>query len=162
MHATTAPDVGQQAPEFRLRGPGGQPVTLSEYRGDKNVVLIFFPFAFSPVCSHQLPEANDVLGPRLEELDTVVFGISVDSHWANTAFARHLGLRFPLLSDFRREASAAYGMLVPGAGFSGRGTFVVDRHGRIAYRDLAEDLGDLDRVPEIQRVVSALEALPKR
>jgi peroxiredoxin len=162
MHATTVPDVGQIAPDFTLRGPGGQRVTLSEYRGDKSVVLIFFPFAFSPVCSHQLPEASEALAARLDELDAVVFGISVDSHWSNTAFAHQLGLRFPLLSDFGRDASAAYGMLLPGKNFSGRGTFIVDRQGRIAYRDLPDDLEELDRVPDIQHVLAALETLAKR
>ena len=162
MHATTMPDVGQMAPDFSLRGPGGQRVTLSEYRGDKNVVLMFFPFAFSPVCSHQLPEANEVLVPRLDELGAVLFGISNDSHWANSAFAQHLGVRIPLLSDIGREASAAYGMLLPGKPFSGRGTFIVGRDGRIAYRDLPDHLEELDRVPDIQRVVAALEALAKR
>jgi peroxiredoxin len=103
-------DVGAQAPEFRLRGPGGVFYTLSEYRGEKNVLLVFYPLAFSPVCSHQLPEIQKLLA-SFEKADTQVFGISVDSHWSNAAFARSLGLGFPLLSDWRREASEAFGML---------------------------------------------------
>src|SRR6059036_1364027 len=96
-------EVGDLAPEFRLRGPGGQPVTLSEFRGQKNVVLVFFPLAFSPVCSHQLPEVQERVG-EYQALDAVVFGVSVDSHYANEAFARSLRLEFPLLSDFKRQA----------------------------------------------------------
>src|SRR5437867_4101472 len=106
MQATTILDVGQAAPELRLKGPGGQFISLSEYRGSKNVVLVFYPLAFSPVCSHQLPEIQKVL-PEFEQLNAVVLGISVDSHYANEAYGRHLGLSFPLLSDFKREASTA-------------------------------------------------------
>src|SRR2546426_7875574 len=108
MATTTLPEVGQMAPELTLRGPGGQTVTLAEFRGKKNVVLVFFPLAFSPVCSHQLPDVQQRL-PEFQALGAVVLGVSVDSHWANTAFAQKLGLAFPLLSDFKRVASADYG-----------------------------------------------------
>src|SRR2546425_13290829 len=103
MTATATLEVGQTAPDFRLRGPGGQWVTLSEYRGKKNVVLVFFPLAFSPVCSHQLPDVQARLA-ELQSLDAEVFGVSVDSHYANEAFARSLSLQFTLLSDFKRQA----------------------------------------------------------
>ena len=106
MQTMAVPEVGQLAPEFRLKAHDGTYYSLSEYRGDKHVLLVFYPLAFSPVCSHQLPEVQAMLD-RFEAADAVVFGISVDSHWANGAFARQLGLRFPLLSDWKREASAA-------------------------------------------------------
>ena len=155
MTATATLDVGQLAPEFRLRGPGGQFVTLSEYRGKKNVVVVFFPLAFSPVCSHQLPDIQNDLR-RIEALDGTVLGISVDSHWANQAFARQLGLSFPLLSDFDRTTSQAYGMLIPDKLYSGRAVFVVDRQGRIAYRDVSPTTSE---VPSMPAVLAALEAL---
>src|SRR3989442_3460368 len=104
MQATVSPEIGQVAPDFRLKGPGGQFVTLSEYRGTKNVLLVFYPLAFSPVCSHQLPMIQEELH-RLRALGAEVLGISVDSHYANEAFARHLVLTFPLLSDFHRRTS---------------------------------------------------------
>src|SRR2546426_5899139 len=110
MPATATLEVGQMAPDFKLKGPGGQPISLSEYRGKNNVVLVFYPLAFSPVCSHQLPAIQNELS-RFEELDAVVLGVSIDSHYANTAFARQLGLTFPLLSDFNRQVSSQYGML---------------------------------------------------
>ncbi len=156
MTATATLEVGQTAPDFRLRGPGGQFVTLSEYGGKKNVVLVFFPLAFSPVCSHQLPGIQKDLA-RFEALDATVLGISVDSHWANEAFARQLGLSFPLLSDFDRSTSESYGMLIPEKHYSGRAVFVVDRQGRIAYRDVSPTPAE---VPSLAGVIAALERLP--
>lgn len=158
MEALASPEVGQPAPDFALKGPGGQPVTLSEYRGLKNVVLVFYPLAFSHVCSHQLPAIEREL-PRFAEADAVVFGISVDSHYANTEFARKLRLSFPLLSDFRKEASAAYGVLVPEAGYGGRAIFVVDKQGRIAYRDVSPAPGDMNQIPSNDRVIEVLKRL---
>jgi peroxiredoxin (alkyl hydroperoxide reductase subunit C) len=152
--SSATPEVGQPAPDFKLKGPGGQFVTLSEYRGRKNVVLVFYPLAFSPVCSHQLPSIERELS-RFEALDAVVLGVSVDSHWTNTAFAERLRVSFPLLSDFRRETSAAYGVLLE-AGHSGRATFVIGKDGRVAYRDVAPDTS---QVPDNARVLAALEGL---
>lgn len=154
MHATTIPEVGEEAPDFTLRGPGGQNVTLLEYRGHKSVVLVFYPLAFSPVCSHQLPAIEREI-PKFEELDAMVFGISVDSHHSNTAFAKQLGLSFTLLSDFHRKASMAYGVLDPARGYSARAIFVVDRQGRIVHRDVSADQKD---VPSNARVLDALRA----
>jgi peroxiredoxin len=161
METMNAPEVGQVAPDFRLRGPGGSRITLSEFRGQKPVVLIFYPLAFSPVCSHQLPEVQAAL-PRFDAAGAAVLGISVDSHHANTAFAKSLGLDFPLLSDFSREASAAYGVLVPAAGFSGRALFVVDRDGRIAWREISENMGDVAQIPSVEKALAALAALAPR
>lgn len=148
-------EVGALAPDFRLKGPGGQFVTLSEYRGRKNVVLVFFPLAFSPVCSHQLPTIQERLA-RFRDLGAEVIGISVDSHFANEAYARELGLGFPLLSDFRHVASQAYGVFLPDYHYSARALFVVDRLGRIAYRDVSPTPDD---IPSNDAVLSALEGL---
>jgi len=155
MAATAAPEIGQLAPDFKLKGPDGQPVTLSELRGRRSVVLVFYPLAFSRVCSHQLPAVEADLA-RFEALGASVFGISVDSHYANAEFARKLNLTFPLLSDFKHEASAAYGVLMPEAGYSGRAIFLIDREGRLAYRDVSSDL---DLVPSNASVLEALKAL---
>lgn len=154
MQATATPEIGQTAPEFRLKGAGGQFVTLSEYRGHKNVVIVFYPLAFSPVCSHQLPSL-ELETPRFSALDAVLLGISVDSHYANTAFAERLRLTFPLLSDFRRETSSAYGVLLE-SGHSGRAVFVVDKQGKIAFKEVSPDPA---QIPDVSRVLSALERL---
>jgi peroxiredoxin (alkyl hydroperoxide reductase subunit C) len=155
MTATAALSVGQIAPEFRLRGPGGQFVTLSEYRGRKHVVVAFFPLAFSPVCSHQLPDLEKD-ARRIEALDGVVLGISVDSYYANEAFARSLGLSFPLLSDFDRSVSEKWGMLIRERLYSQRALFIVDKQGRIAYADVAPTTSE---VPSKTALIEALERL---
>lgn len=158
MSTLTVPEVGQDAPDFKLKGPGGVFVTLSEYRGQKPVVLVFYPLAFSGVCSHQLPGVEAAM-PRFEAAGAVVMGISVDSHHANTAFAKSLGLTFPLLSDFKKEAMTAYGVLMPQAGYSGRATFIVDRDGKIAWRDIADDSGDIEQIPSVEGALAKLAEL---
>lgn len=155
MQTMTIPDIGQAAPDFRLRASDGTHYSLSEYLGDKHVLVVFYPLAFSPVCSHQMPELQAML-PRFEAADTVVLGVSVDSHWANGAFARSLGVRFPLLSDWKREASAAYGVLIPDAGYSARASFLVDKQGRILWREISENRGRLEEVPSLEAALAAL------
>lgn len=149
------PEVGETAPDFRLRGPDGQIVTLSEFRGVNPVVLAFFPLAFSPVCSHQLPDIEGRMG-RLRARHAEVLGISVDSHHANREFGNRLRLTFPLLSDLRREASRAYGVMLEKHAYSNRALFLVDLDGRIAYRDISPDP---DVVPSIERVIAELGKL---
>jgi peroxiredoxin len=155
MTTQSVPEVGQLAPDFRLRGPGGTWYTLSEHRGQNPVVLLFYPLAFSAVCSHQLPDMQKWV-PEFEKAGAVVYGVSVDSHHANAAFARSLGLSFPLLSDWKREASAAYGVLLPDAGYSGRATFVVGRDGTLVYREVSESMNALDQVPSPERALAAI------
>ena len=155
MQTMTIPEIGQAAPDFRLRAGDGTFYTLSEYLGDQNVLLVFFPLAFSPVCTHQLPELQAML-PRFEVADTAVFGVSVDSHWSNAAFARSLGVRFPLLSDWKREASAAYGVLLPEKGYSARASFLVDKQGRILWREITENTGSFEEIPSLEAALAAL------
>ena len=155
MQVNAPPEVGQSAPDFRLKGPGGQPITLSEYHGSRNLLLVFYPLAFSPVCAHQLPEIQREIA-RFRALDTEVLGISVDSWYSNQEFARKLGLSFPLLSDFDRTASADYGLLMPAKGYSGRALFVVDKQGRIAWREIAQTPIE---IPSTEDALAALEGL---
>ena len=151
-------EAGQLAPEFKLKGPGGQWVSLEDYRGNYNVVLVFYPLAFSRVCSHQLPELQKHLDD-FRDLDTVVLGVSIDSHYANEAFARSLKLDFPLLSDFTRQAMTAYGVLRAERGYSGRATFLIGKDGRIAYTDVPVLEGSQDEIPSPERLLEALRAL---
>jgi peroxiredoxin (alkyl hydroperoxide reductase subunit C) len=156
MQVNDSPEVGQSAPEFRLKGPGGQPFTLSEYRGSRNLLLAFYPLAFSPVCAHQLPGLQQEM-PRFRALDTEVLGVSVDSWYSNQEFARKLGLSFPLLSDFNRVACAAYGVLIPERGYSNRAYFVVDKQGRIVWREISSTPTE---IPSTEDALAALESLP--
>lgn len=130
--------VGDQAPDFALRGPGGFTFKLSDYRHKKNVVLFFFPAAFSSVCSQQLP---DVERQRLqfEESETQVVGISVDNVPALDAFQKQLGgLGYPLLADFwpHGEVSERYGVLRP-QGVSERAIIAIDKSGVVRYINVA-------------------------
>jgi peroxiredoxin (alkyl hydroperoxide reductase subunit C) len=122
------------------------------------VVLVFYPLAFSPVCSHQLPAVQADL-QKFQALGAAVFGISVDSHWSNEAFASSLGIEFPLLSDFKREAMTAYGVFLDQAGHSGRALFVVGKDGRIAHREIADSPGDMEQIPSHTRALEVLAAL---
>src|SRR5689334_2421409 len=93
-------------------GPNNQEVALSSFKGEKNVVLLFYPMDFSPVCSLQLP-GYQARKTDFDQRDTEIFGISTDSKWSHKAFSEQLGLEFPLLSDYSRKASEAYGVLRP-------------------------------------------------
>ena len=149
------PSVGAAAPEFELRGPGGSRVSLSEFRGRKPIVLAFYPLAFSPVCSHQLPELQKHLA-RIRERGAEVFGVSVDSHWANRAFAESLGLGFDLLSDWDHAASQAYGVYLPARRYSNRALFLIDKDGTVAHADVMPHPGE---IPPNDPLLEALERL---
>jgi peroxiredoxin (alkyl hydroperoxide reductase subunit C) len=145
--------VGDVAPDFELPASGNRTVKLVTFRGRKNVLLAFYPFAFSPVCSLQLPGLQKSLGD-FKALNTEVLGISVDSRHSSTAFAEHLKLDFPLLSDFSKEVTTAYGVLREG-GFAERALFVIDKDGRIAYAHV----NPIGEVPDISPVFKVLHKL---
>lgn len=145
--------VGAVAPDFELSASGGRTIKLSNYRGKKTVLLAFYPFAFSPVCSLQLPGLQENLA-RFVRLNTEVLGISVDSKHSSAAFAEHLHLEFPLLSDFDRSVTTAYGVLRDG-GFAERALFVIDKNGRIAY----SHVNAIGEVPDNAPVFEVLEKL---
>jgi len=90
--------VGDLAPDFELEDQNGKKIRLSQYRGKKNVLLAFFPFAFSPVCTNELGELKEKEDIILK-LDTQILASSVDSTWSEKAFAKELGVKFPILGD---------------------------------------------------------------
>ena len=145
--------VGVIAPDFELPASGNRTIKLSEYRGKKNVLLAFYPFTFSPVCSLQLPGLQENL-KRFHSLDTEVLGISVDSKHSSEAFATHLKLEFPLVSDFSKEVTKAYGVLREG-GFAERALFVIDKEGKIIY----SHVNAIGEVPDNGPVFETLEKL---
>jgi glutaredoxin-dependent peroxiredoxin len=135
-------EVGQQAPNFSLLNTERQPVTLESLRG-KPVILAFFPLAFSPVCTEEMCTFRDTWA-ELNGANAQVVGISVDSPFALRAFAEAQKLQYPLLSDFNKETSAAFGVLnenLSGVfkGVANRAIFVIDANGKIAYRWVSED-----------------------
>jgi len=133
-------EVGEVAPDFTLRDTAGEKVTLSSFRGEKNVVLVFFPAAFSSFCTTQLSEIGESEA-RYVEGDARVIGVSVDGVACQERFARDLGLTDTiLLSDFlpRGAVANAYGVFLPDWGTAARATFVIDRVGVVRARFLTE------------------------
>jgi peroxiredoxin len=128
--------VGDEAPDFELRDQTGQPVRLSDYRGKKAVVLVFYPFAFSRICHGELCGVRD----RIEEFrndDVETLAVSVDPPFALKAWAEREGYEFPLLADFwpHGEVAQAYGVFNQAVGAAERGTFIIDRDGAVVYAE---------------------------
>ncbi len=125
---------GDEAPDFELRDSTGQPVRLSDYRGKKAVVLVFYPFAFSGICTGELCTIRD----RIEQFsndDVETLAVSVDAPPALKAFGAKEGLEFPLLADFWPHGQVAeqYGVFNEKVGAAERGTFVIDKDGTVVY-----------------------------
>jgi peroxiredoxin (alkyl hydroperoxide reductase subunit C) len=131
--------VGSIAPDFTLRDQNRQPVTLSSYRGAKNVLLVFFPLAFTGICQGELDQLRDHL-PEFENDDSATLTISVGPPPTHKVWAVENGFLFPVLSDFwpHGAVSQAYGVFNEDAGFSNRGTFVVDRSGVIRFAEMKQ------------------------
>ncbi|HEX9413072.1 MAG TPA: redoxin domain-containing protein [Ktedonobacterales bacterium] len=149
--------VGDEAPDFTLKGVDGNSYTLSSYRGQKNVVLAFFPFAFSPTCSAQMPSYEADL-ERFRSYETEVIGISMDALYSLRNWAKQLGLSFPLLSDFypQGKVTDAYGARHP-AGMPERALFVVDKTGRLAWIHVHRPTGES---PDNEELFEVLRKLP--
>ena len=125
--------VGDAAPDFSLPSTHGGNVTLSQFRGQKNVVLAFYPAAFTGGCTKEMQAYQLNLG-KFEGADTEVFGLSTDNVPSQRKFAEDLGVKFPMLSDFlKRDVSTQYGVLNKERGISNRTTFVVDKKGVIQH-----------------------------
>ena len=147
-----AVQVGEVAPGFTLLDQRKQPVSLSDYRGRKNVVLVFYPWAFTPVCGTELFAIRDELD-TLQNDDVQVLTVSVDSVFSHRVWAERDGFDFPLLSDFwpHGAVARAYGVLDETRGSADRSTFIVDRQGGLrwsVHNDLpaARDLEEQARV----------------
>jgi len=133
VEAGTVPAVGEPAPDFELVNQFGEPVRLSGLRG-RNVVVVFYPFAFSGICTGELCEIRDNLA-LFEGADAVVLGVSVDSKFAQRAYAEKEGYAFDLLADFWPHGAVAtrYGVFDPASGMATRGTFIIDANGIVRY-----------------------------
>ena len=128
-------DVGEKAPDFALKDQNENEVTLGDYAG-KKLLVSFFPFAFSPVCTEELGCFESDM-EQFKAKGVAVVGISVDSTWSNKAFADKLGVNYPLLSDFGKEASKAFGVLRE-EGFSERAYFLIDEQGVVKYKHVMD------------------------
>ncbi|MFD0593757.1 peroxiredoxin [Catellatospora coxensis] len=130
-------EVGAAAPDFVLKDQNNQEVRLSDFRGAKNVLLVFYPLAFTRTCQGELCEIRDNLNDFVNE-DTQVLSISVDSVFAHKVWAGEQGYEFPLLADFwpHGAVAQAYGVFNEDRGYANRGTFVVDKAGVVRYAEM--------------------------
>lgn len=128
--------VGDAAPDFELKDQTGQPVRLSDYRGKKNVVLVFYPLSFTGVCQGEMCAIRDSIESfRNDQVETIA--VSVDSPFVHGRWAEEQGFEFPLLADFwpHGEVARAYGVFEENLGVAVRGTFIIDTEGKVVYTD---------------------------
>jgi peroxiredoxin len=151
--------IGSKAPDFTLTNSDKQAVTLSEHFG-KPIVLLFFPLAFTSVCTAELCSVRDNI-TFYNQTNATVLGISVDSPFTLAKFKEEQKLNFQLLSDFNKEVSGAYGALYENfvlglKGVSKRSAFVINADGNIVYAEVLENAGDQPNFGAIQDALRAL------
>ncbi len=145
--------VGTAAPDFSLKDQNQKDVKLSDYRGKKNVVIVFYPLDWSPVCTNEhVCLVNDM--KQFDKLDAQVLGLSVDSVWSHKAFAEKTGIQYPLLADFQPRGAVAekFGVYLADKGITGRAIAIIDRKGNVAWFKNY----DIPVVPDIKEVSDAL------
>jgi len=145
--------VGQTAPDFTLQNQDKKEVKLSDFAGKRNVVLLWYPLDWSPVCtSEHACFVNDM--KKFETLDAEVLGVSVDSVWSHKAFADKMGIKYSLLADFhpRGAMSEKYGVYLADKGITGRAIAIVNKMGKIAWFKSY----DIPVVPDLKEVAAAL------
>ncbi len=132
-----APEVGTEAPDFTLKDQNNQEVTLSSFRGDRAALVVFYPFAFSGICTGELCAVRDDLS-SFQNDDVQILAVSVDHPFALKAWANAEGYEFPLLADFwpHGAVAQAYGVFNDTAGFAVRGTFLVDTTGTVRFAEV--------------------------
>ena len=151
--------IGQPAPDFSLYDSDKKKVSLSEYKG-KNVLLLFFPQAFTGTCTKELCSTRDNIAVY-NQANAQVFGISVDSVFTLAKYKEDQQLNFPLLSDFNKTASAEYGSLYDDFvfdmhGVSKRSAFIIDKLGIVRYAEVLEKASDLPDFTAIQKTLTEL------
>lgn len=151
--------LNKKAPLFTLKNTLGENISLQEYIGNKNIVLLFFPLAFTDVCTKELCTVRDNL-KIYDSLEAEILAISVDSHFTLKEFKQSQNLNFQLLSDFNKEVSQSYFVLNNDfngmRGVSKRSAFVIDKEGMVRYEEVLEDASKLPSFYNIQLVLVGL------
>jgi peroxiredoxin len=152
-----AVNVGDQAPDFELKDQHGTPVRLSGLRGAKNVVLVFYPLAFSGVCSGELRAMRDDF-PEVSGDDVELLTVSVDSGFSHRAWADAEHFNFALLSDFwpHGEVARSYGVFDENLGIATRGTFIIDKNGVVRWK-VVNPVPQAREIAEYQKALAALD-----
>jgi len=151
-----AVEVGQEAPDFELNDQHGQPVRLSSFRGAKNVVLVFYPLAFSGVCSSELYAMRDDF-PEISRDDVELLTVSVDSTFTHRAWSDQQHFGFELLSDFWPHGAVAklYGVFNDDRGIATRGTFIIDKAGVVRWK-IVHPIPQARDIADYQKALAAL------
>ncbi|XWN38329.1 MAG: redoxin domain-containing protein [Balneola sp.] len=148
--------LNKKAPDFSLQNTTGKKIDLSSYKGEKNVVLLFFPLAFTSTCTKELCHTRDNL-KMYNSLDAEVLGISIDTFFTLKEFKSSQNINFQLLSDFNKEASNAYDVLYEDfygmKGVSKRSVFVINKDGVVVYTEI---LDNADELPNFKRLEEIL------
>lgn len=153
--------IGQKAPDFSLFSSDKTKISLSDYAGKQNVLILFFPQAFTGVCTKELCAVRDDIA-RYNQANAQVLGISVDSVFTLAKFKEEQQYNFPLLSDFNKEISELYGSIYASftdmgmRGVSKRSAFVIDKQGVIQYAEVLESAGDVPNFAAINEVLARL------
>jgi mycoredoxin-dependent peroxiredoxin len=152
-----AVEVGQEAPDFELKNQHGEPVRLSSFRGTKNVVLVFYPLAFSGVCTTELYALRDDF-PDITRADVELLTVSVDSTYVLRKWADTENFGFALLSDFWPHGGVAslYGVFDTDRGLARRGTFVIDKSGVVRWKVINPIL-EAREITEYQKALAELD-----
>ena len=152
-----AVDVGDQAPDFELKDQHGTPVRLSGFRGEKNVVLVFYPLAFSGVCSGELCAMRDDF-PEVSGDDVELLTVSVDSTYSHRAWADAEDFNFALLSDFwpHGDVARSYGVFDENRGIATRGTFIIDKSGVVRWK-VMNPVPQAREIADYQKALAALD-----
>ena len=153
--------IGSQAPDFSLYDSDKNKVSLSDFKGDKNVLLLFFPMAFTGTCTDELCAVRDDIA-TYSNANAQVLGISVDSVFTLAKYKEEQSYNFPLLSDFNKEVSTAYETIYESftpmnmKGVGKRSAFIIDKNGIVQYEEVLESAGDL---PNFTAINNKLESL---
>ena len=148
--------VGQAAPDFELKDQHGNKVSLSSFKGEKNVVVLFIPFSFTGTCTGELCAIRDDLAPFQNE-NVQALAISCDSMHTQRIFAEQEGYKFPVLADFWPHGATAqsYGIFNEDIGCAMRGTFIIDKEGIVRWT-VVNGLGDARNIGDYKAAIAAL------
>jgi peroxiredoxin len=151
-----AVEIGDEAPDFELPDQHGSPVKLSSFRGSKNVVLVFYPLAFSPVCSGELCAMREDF-PEVNRDDVELITVSVDSFFSHKVWAEQENFQFSLLSDFWPHGAVAksYGIFDDDRGLALRGTFVINKDGVVTWK-VVNAIPQARDIADYQKALAAL------
>jgi peroxiredoxin len=151
-------DVGATAPDFALKDQHGQTVSLSDFRGKSSVLLVFYPWSFSRICTSEMCEIRDAL-PTLQRGDSQVLAVSCDAMFTQRVYAEQEGLEYPVLSDFWPHGAVAstYGVFDDNLGAAIRGSFIIDKDGVVRWR-VVNPVGEARSLGDYQTVLESLSA----